>query len=102
MHGWKDVETARCTRCAIYTPTTDLVRAADDRLYCTECGVPAATRPVPHEDEEWCIPPRPYAGADTLVFVLVHGVTEKRARLVAGLMVLAAIAFPLAACVSQL
>lgn len=93
MHGWETLDTARCERCAIYTPTSDLVLGPDGRPYCLTCGAPpvATARRAGVSisvDDEWVRPPRTSA--------------DHRVRLVAGLMVLATLAFPLAACISQL
>jgi hypothetical protein len=92
MHGWETVDTARCTRCAIYTPTSDLVLGPDQKPYCIACGPPVRTAPpVSSLEEDWEVWASP-----------ARRTLERPARVVAALMVFGAIAFPLAACVSQL
>lgn len=90
MHGWATLETERCASCAIYTPTSDLVFGPDGQRYCLPCGVPPASAAMPWTlaDDDWVRPTRDALG--------------RSARIVAALMLLATIAFPLAACVSQL
>ena len=90
MHGWDTVETARCTRCAIYTPTCHLVLAPDGRAYCLSCGAPETTSAAVDDAsaDAWVRPPS--AAAD------------QRVRVVAAFMLLVTLAFPLAACVSHL
>lgn len=101
MHGWKQVDTARCERCSVYTPTTDLVFSTDGRPFCTGCGVPK-TAPPPR--------PRVYAApshvgsdaglADWAPSPQLH--LEHHARVAALVMLVVTLCFPLAACVSQL
>ena len=94
MHGWETVETARCARCAIYTPTSDVVLGPDGRPYCLSCGAPrvtAARSPASARqpfDDEWVRPS--------------NARTNPRVRLAVALMLVVTLAFPLAACVSQL
>lgn len=93
MHGWKQVDTARCERCSVYTPTMDLVFSEDGRPYCTSCGVPPARVYVPRADVraevlEWLPMPRMRL--------------EHHARVAALVMLVVTLCFPLAACVSQL
>lgn len=38
--GWKSVDTVRCNRCAVFTPTDDIRYATTGDAYCTTCGVP--------------------------------------------------------------
>lgn len=101
MHGWKQVDTARCERCAVYTPTTDLVFSADGRPFCSVCGVPKTAAPpapkarvyVPAADVgvsvDWAAPYPPMR-------------LDHHARVAALVMVVVTLCFPLAACVSQL
>jgi hypothetical protein len=77
------VETARCERCAVYTPREDLVFSRTGRIFCTTCGVPADADVI-----EWARPAR------TRI--------EHHARVVAAVMLLITLCFPLAACASQL
>ena len=94
MHGWETVETARCARCAVYTPTCDVVLGPDGRPYCLSCGAPSTTAPrspaTAREpfDDEWVRPPRARAG--------------QHIRLAVAVMLIVTFTFPLAACASQL
>lgn len=91
MHGWESVDTARCSGCGIYTPTSDLRLAKDGRPYCFACPEPAATRPTSVSlDDDW------------LEVGVRHPALEKRARVTAAVMLIVTLAFPLAACASQL
>lgn len=102
MHGWKQVDTARCERCSVYTPTTDLVFSSDGRPYCSTCGVPkTAAKPAPkarvyvpaadvNVSSDWAA--SPYARTRL----------DHHARVAALVMVVITLCFPLAACVSQL
>lgn len=87
------VDTARCERCSVYIPTTELVFSADGRPYCTDCGVP---------------PSRPHvyvAAADVGVIDWApypQMRLEHHARVAALVMLAVTLCFPLAACVSQL
>ena len=38
--GWKSVDTVRCNRCAVFTPTDDIRYATTGDAYCTTCGLP--------------------------------------------------------------
>lgn len=92
MHGWESVETVRCSGCGIYTPTSDLRLAPGGRPYCFACPAPAASpRREPRGDgmsfeEGW---PR-------------RSPIERSARVTAAVMLIVTLAFPLAACASQL
>ncbi|MBX3258551.1 MAG: hypothetical protein KIS78_18830 [Labilithrix sp.] len=90
MHGWETLDTARCARCRVYTETGELTLGGDGRPYCSPCGGPPvpAARPPRTSGDEWVAP--------------APSRLEHRARVVIGTMLLATIAFPLAACVSQL
>lgn len=37
---WKSVDTVRCDRCAVFTPTDDILYTTDGDSYCTTCGAP--------------------------------------------------------------
>lgn len=87
MHGWETLDTARCARCRIYTETSDLTLGGDGHPYCGSCGGPSA--------------PDPRASADEWT-ARARSPLEQRARVVVGAMLLMTLAFPLAACVSQL
>ena len=85
---WESVETARCERCRIYTPRGDLVFGPDGKAYC--CGVPeSAYRTSARVEDSW-------------VTVRHRTPIERTTRLVIGAMLAMTIAFPLAACCSQL
>jgi hypothetical protein len=93
MHGWESFDTGRCVRCAIYTETSDLLFGHDGRAYCVSCGAPPAPPPRPRsavyrEHLAWSSPDR--------------SPNDQRVRLVVGAMLVLTLAFPLAACVSQL
>jgi hypothetical protein len=38
--GWKMVDTVRCSRCDVFTPTDDMLYASDGSTYCGACGPP--------------------------------------------------------------
>lgn len=38
--SWQTIDTVRCARCRVFTPTDDLRRAADGTIYCVPCGAP--------------------------------------------------------------
>lgn len=38
--GWKMVDTVRCSRCAVFTPTDDLLYTTSGDAYCSTCGAP--------------------------------------------------------------
>lgn len=38
--SWQTIDTVRCTRCAVFTPTDDLAFATDGSTYCVSCGPP--------------------------------------------------------------
>jgi hypothetical protein len=94
MHGWRHVDTARCTQCGVYTPAEDLLITPAGRLFCTTCGVSG-------QDEA---PARPAADDGELAWIGAPLRPElgRHARVAALLMVLGAVLFPLAAWVSQL
>jgi len=46
MQGWASIDTVRCDRCAIFTPTDDLRFATDGSTYCERCGPPVVA-PAP-------------------------------------------------------
>jgi hypothetical protein len=77
------VDTARCERCAVYTPKEDLVFSRTGRIFCTTCGVPADADVI-----EWVPTARRHI--------------EHHARVVAVVMIAITLCFPLAACASQL
>jgi hypothetical protein len=37
---WKSVDTVRCNRCAVFTPTDDILYTTSGDTYCTTCGAP--------------------------------------------------------------
>jgi hypothetical protein len=37
---WKSVDTVRCERCAVFTPTDDILYTTSGTAYCSECGAP--------------------------------------------------------------
>ena len=37
---WKSVDTVRCDRCAVFTPTVDILYTTSGDVYCTTCGAP--------------------------------------------------------------
>ena len=37
---WKSVDTVRCNRCAVFTPTDDILYTTSGDVYCTTCGAP--------------------------------------------------------------
>ena len=37
---WKSVDTLRCNRCAVFTPTDDILYTTNGETYCTTCGAP--------------------------------------------------------------
>lgn len=80
--SWDAVETARCAGCGVYGDRSDLVLGPDGNAYC--CGVPL----------------------DAYVVVTRRDVAPDRVaratRLIIGTMLLVTLAFPLAACCSQL
>lgn len=98
--GWTNVDTAKCGRCAVYTPTNELVFSSDGRPFCTTCGVQGreplrdrvphvAAKPVP---EEWTAPEfRPS------IFKRVN----HPARVAALVMLAVTLCFPLAACIDS-
>ena len=40
---WMSVDTVRCERCAVFTPTDEVLYTTSGDVYCTSCGAP----PVP-------------------------------------------------------
>jgi hypothetical protein len=90
----RDIETARCARCAVYTPIEDLRRATSGLLYCDVCGVPPASARAPSWTPSW---------EDDLSWVRRSNgfVLDRPTRIVAGLMIVITLVFPLAACLSQ-
>jgi hypothetical protein len=56
--GWQAIDTVRCARCAVFTPTDDLRRAADGTVFCVTCGPPPT---VDREDLATEPPARPLA-----------------------------------------
>jgi hypothetical protein len=38
--AWKSVDTVRCIRCAVFTPTDDILYTTSGDAYCTTCGAP--------------------------------------------------------------
>lgn len=38
--GWAMVNTTRCNRCAVFTPTDDILYTTSGDAYCTTCGAP--------------------------------------------------------------
>ena len=38
--AWKSVDTVRCERCAVFTPTDDILYTTSGTTYCTTCGAP--------------------------------------------------------------
>jgi hypothetical protein len=45
---WKSVDTVRCERCAVFTPTDDILYTTSGTIYCTTCGAPPVSiRPPP-------------------------------------------------------
>lgn len=85
--GWSSVDTAKCGRCAVYTPTNELVFSPDGRAFCTACGVPRVV-----VAEEWVTPEfRP-----SFTKRLAHP-----ARVAALVMLAVTLSFPLAACISS-
>lgn len=96
MHGWKQVETARCERCGVYSSTTDLAFSPEGRAYC--CGGAPSIRPQPP-------PKRVYVPAADVVAEwqpYPQMRIEHHARVAALVMLAVTLCFPLAACVSQL
>lgn len=46
--GWATVDTVRCKRCAVFTPTDDILYATSGDAYCSPCGAPPVSiRPPP-------------------------------------------------------
>lgn len=37
---WMSVDTVRCERCAVFTPTDEILYTTSGATYCTTCGVP--------------------------------------------------------------
>jgi hypothetical protein len=37
---WKTVDTVRCERCAVFTPTDDILYTTSGGVYCSTCGAP--------------------------------------------------------------
>ena len=37
---WKNVDTVRCARCAVFTPTEDILYTTSGATYCNTCGAP--------------------------------------------------------------
>src|SRR5262249_34664468 len=102
MHGWKHVDTARCAGCAIYTPVVDLKMRSDGRLVCGSAacarsigGKQSNTRPDTLVDEAMVWAEAPAISVTTML-------KDARVRWVTAAVVALAIAFPLAAWVSQL
>ena len=96
MHGWESVETVRCAGCAIYTPRGDVVLDRDGRPRCGPC-LPAAPAPeveVPSSvaDDEWVVARRPASLAWA----------PGPVRMAIAALLILTLAFPIAACVSQL
>jgi hypothetical protein len=38
--SWASVDTVRCERCAVFTPTDDILFSTSGTAYCTTCGAP--------------------------------------------------------------
>jgi hypothetical protein len=96
MKRWSTVTTVRCAGCTVFTPEGEIVWDGRGRALCTGC---AATRPVD-------------AGAGKTGVEVHEWVEIKPAmpwdlrrpgpvRAVAAAMVVLALAFPVAACLSQ-
>jgi hypothetical protein len=85
MGGWTFVETVRCARCRVFTPENEVVSHGNGRRLCLGCA--------PLEASSWVAPPIPSYEALR---------TRGPVRVVAAVMLLLTMAFPFAACVSQL
>ena len=83
---WESVETARCNRCRIFTPRSDLVFGPDGNSYC--CGIPGEAYRVAEDARR--------------IAALRQTPLERTTRLVVAAMLVLTFAFPLAACCSQL
>jgi hypothetical protein len=46
--AWTSIDTVRCVRCAVFTPTDDILYTTSGDAYCTTCGAPPVSmrRPV--------------------------------------------------------
>ena len=90
MAGWTSVDTARCEACAIYTPKQDIVFGQDGRPYCVQCGAPPYASTASDARPQVLIPPA------------YRSLIQDHVRVVVAAILLVALAFPIAACVSQL
>jgi hypothetical protein len=110
MNGWASVDLAPCVRCAVYVDTTELGRASDGHRYCATCLVareghgPRAREAArayeaadAHAEEA-----RDVDATDDWALPTAGPTLDRRAKLVAGAMLLVTLAFPIAACFSQL
>lgn len=85
--SWKSVDTVRCSRCAVFTPTDDILYTTSGDAYCDRCGAPPVS----------IRPPAPSP------FAVQTGSLKKNPFVVATAAVLAVIASSfIAACASQL
>jgi hypothetical protein len=96
MHGWKQVDTARCERCGVYSSTTDLAFSPDGRAYC--CGGAPSIRPP----KRVYVPAADVSLANETWAPFPQMRLEHHARVAALVMLAVTLCFPLAACVSQL
>jgi hypothetical protein len=39
--SWRSIETVRCERCAVFTPSDEVQFAVDGTTYCVTCGPPS-------------------------------------------------------------
>jgi hypothetical protein len=87
---WKSVDTVRCERCAVFTPTDDILYTTSGTIYCTTCGAPPVSVRPP--------PPSPIAVSAARLAHLKKNPVVVAAAAVAAIVM----SFFVAACASQL
>jgi hypothetical protein len=95
MKRWSTVTTVRCAGCSVFTPEGEILLGTRGEALCGGC---AASQAVPADaagerEQDWVVELRPAIGWDRA--------GPGPVRAVAAAMVVLALAFPLAACLSQ-
>ena len=87
---WKSVDTVRCIRCRVFTPTDDILYTTSGNAWCTHCGAPPVSIRPP--------PPSPIAVSAARLAHLKKNPVFVAAAAVAAIVM----SFFMAACASQL
>ena len=72
---WKSVDTVRCNRCAVFTPTDDILYTTSGDTYCNTCGAPPVSirppAPSPIAVSAARLKRNPFAVATAAVFAVI-------------------------------